>query len=450
MALASVIIPVWNGAAELPACLDALLAQTGVELEVLAVDNASTDGSGDLVAARYPQVRLLRQPANLGFGGGCNAGLAAAHGDVLVLLNQDTEVRPGWLAALVDALQNDPAAGIAGSKALYPDGTLQHAGGVIDRQGSGSHRGAGQPDTGQYDQVQDVEYVTGASLALSRRAYTQVGGFDEGFGPAYFEDVDLCFRVRHAGLRVVYVPASVLVHKEQSRAVADPGHDAMLLYHRNRLRFVAKHWPLSRLQTEFLPAEQGWLEQLGPGSERLIAALHEAYLIQLLSLGNLAAWRQRLLDEPPQAVDALAGVFLLLRMAYPLEVCAMEGPTAARPELQLPALAGLQPLAELQEHRFRSQLPLVGRWIAAFRRQWNRVSTEWYVKPLLRQQSDFNHQVVLAFSQMRDRSAVEAQMDEALLASIPVLREYIRGQAREISRLSQAVESLQRRLDEQS
>src|SRR5690554_2286442 len=190
MLAASVIIPVWNGAQELPACLDALLAEPEItqgDCEVLAVDNASTDGSAELLAdyaQRYPQVRLIRNPANLGFGGGCNVGLAQAQGEVLILLNQDTEVRPGWLAALLAAFA-DPTIGIAGSKALYPDGTLQHAGGVVDAQGSGSHRGYGEPDRGQYDDLAGVDYVTGASLALRRALYEQIGGFDEGFGLAY-------------------------------------------------------------------------------------------------------------------------------------------------------------------------------------------------------------------------------------------------------------------------
>lgn len=428
MPTASVIIPAWNGAADLPACLDALLAQTGVDFEVIVVDNASGDGSADLVAARYPQVRLLRQPTNLGFGGGCNAGLAQARGDVLALLNQDTEVRPGWLAALVDALRADPAIGIAGSKALYPDGTIQHAGGRIDAQGNGSHLGYRQPDQGQYDRPADVDYVTGASLALHRDLYDTVGGFDEGFGRAYCEDVDLCLRARAVGRRVVYLPYSVLVHHEESRAAA-PGYEAMLLYQRNRLRVVAKHWPRARLDAEFLPAERAWLETLGPGGEQLVAAVHEAYLQHLLGLAEFAGLRRQLLGEDPAHIVALARVLTTLHAVYPLGVVGMSR-GAASPES--PTFGEMAALARIQPQPFRSSIPLLGGWIAAFRRLWNRVSTEWYVLSMMQQQSRFNQAALTAIQHLALTSTG-----------------YLTGQAREIAALCQEVAALKAQIDSQ-
>src|SRR5205085_10407030 len=106
----SVIIPAWNGAALLPACLDALARQAPPPLEIIVVDNASSDGTAALLADRYPQVRLLGQTQNLGFAGGCNAGLRAARGDLLVLLNQDTVPEGGWLEALLKAFERQPGA----------------------------------------------------------------------------------------------------------------------------------------------------------------------------------------------------------------------------------------------------------------------------------------------------------------------------------------------------
>lgn len=458
---ASVIIPVWNGAADLPACLDALFAQTGVDFEVIIVDNASTDGSADLVTATYPQVRLLRQASNLGFGGGCNAGLAAAQGDVLILLNQDTEVQPGWLTALVDAPAADPTIGIAGSKALYPDGTIQHAGGVLDAQGNGSHRGRRQPDRGQFDQPDDVDYVTGASLALRRTLYTAIGGFDPGFGPAYFEDVDLCLRAKAQGLRVVYTPASVLVHKEQSVA-ATPGQTALQLFQRNRLRVVAKHWPEARLESEFLPAEHAWLEGLGPGGEPLVAAVHEAYLHTLLRLGELAAWRQQDLGEPTAAIATLAAILAALHAIYPLGVVSADFQAVA--ELSMPPLPSLlapQQIAALVEQARLHAQPLgppssrLHRWAARFRHYWNRIGTEWYVTPVMHRQTRFNHAVIGALQQMQegvqqnqavqtaDRQHLQLQQQRATA----VLVEYLAGQAREIVALGQEVNELKQRLD---
>ena len=121
-----------------------------------------------------------------------------ATGATLILLNQDTEVRPGWLSALLAPFV-DAAVGIAGSKALYPDGTIQHAGGRIDAQGITHHIGRGESDRASQQTLADVDYVSGASLAISRRAHTAIGALDEGFSPAYYEDVDWCVRARIAG-----------------------------------------------------------------------------------------------------------------------------------------------------------------------------------------------------------------------------------------------------------
>jgi GT2 family glycosyltransferase len=383
---ASVIIPVWNGIADLPDCLAALASQSHPALEIIAVDNASSDGSAEWIATHYPTVRLIRNAQNQGFGGACNTGMAAAHGDVLVLLNQDTLVRTDWLAALVKTLAENADVGIAGSKALYPDGTLQHAGASIDNRGVSTHTGYRQPDSGEFDSLQDVDFVTGASLALRRAVYEQIGGFDPGFYPAYLEDVDLCYRARAAGWRVVYAPQSVLVHNERSSA-ATPDYAGALLYHRQRLRFVCKHWPAQQLREEFLPAEREWLAHLRPSEEQWLAAAHHAYMVQLLNLGELSAWRQKLLGESSQDIDAVAQLLIELRTVYPLHLMGM---TAERSPLPVAPLQEAQGLIEIREQPFVSKTPLVGRWIAAFRQRWNSVSTEWYVRPMIRQQSTFN------------------------------------------------------------
>jgi GT2 family glycosyltransferase len=440
MQLASVIIPVWNGMDDLPACLAALAAQRDIALEILAVDNASTDGSAEWIAANYPNVRLIRNAENAGFGGACNAGMAAAKGDPLVLLNQDTIVQPGWLAALVKTLDDKADVGIAGSKALYPDHTIQHAGARVDIRGVGEHLGYRQADNGQFDQLQDVDFVTGASLAMRRALYTQIGGFDPGFHPAYLEDVDLCYRARAAGWRVVYTPESVLIHNERSSA-ATPDYAGALLYHRQRLRFVCKHWTTAQLRDEFLPAEREWLMHLRPSEEQWLAAAHHAYMVQLLNLGDLSAWRQRLLGEKPGDIETVAHTLSTLRTIYPMHLM---GFTPERAPLPNAPLAEAQPLIEIREQPFRSNTPMIGRWIAAFRQQWNRISTEWYVRPMIRQQSAFNSHIWSALAQSRQQQHdVQQRMSLALT-------EYLSGQAQEISELSREIERLKRLVEDQN
>jgi hypothetical protein len=280
--------------------------------------------------------------------------------------------------------------------------------------------------------------VTGASLAIRRALYAQIGGFDPGFFPAYLEDVDLCYRARAAGWHVRYAPRSVLVHNERSSA-ATPDYAGALLYHRQRLRFVCKHWSVAKLRDEFLPAESAWLLKLRPSEEAWVAASHHAYMVQLLNLGNLSQWRQQLLGETPADIASVREVLLTLRSIYPLHLM---GFTPERTPLPLPPLQQAQPLIEIREQPFRSNVPLIGRWIAAFRQGWNRVSTEWYVRPLIRQQSEFNSLLWYALTQSRQQQH-DLQQRMAL-----TLTEYLRGQAQEISELSQEVEELKAALQQ--
>jgi len=451
---ASVIVLSWNGMEYLGDCLSALLSQDYPDFEVIVVDNGSSDGSADLVTARFPQARLIRNGRNLGFAGGNNVGLQAATGDVMVLLNQDTVVQPGWLGALVEALSIDSGIGIVGGKALYPDGIVQHAGGYVNERGEGSHYGYQQQDAGQFDQARDVDYVTGAALAITRRAFGAVGGLDEGFAPAYYEDVDWCYQVRRAGFRVVYTPQAVLIHKEAS-AVTDVSHERMCVFHRNRLRFVLKHWLLDRLVDEFVPAERTWLENLDEGGERLVTAMHRAYLHHLLDLADLLAWRRKLLGISLDEADALADALLTLRTVVPLkpariaseQEAALEDPGFAT----VPERSPVQTLGELrqrwaiQEHEFHSHVPIFGPLIAAFRRQWNRVSTEWYVRPIIQQQSEFNAGVITVLENIENR-LIQQEYDRQRLGR--VLAEYTSENGRELGELARELRRLRASLEE--
>lgn len=273
---ASILIPIWDGSNVLPDCLAAIEANAGGHLlETICVDNASQDGSADLVAERYGWVRLLRQPVNLGFAGGVNAGADAARGDVLVLLNQDCIVHPGWLDALVGALEQDPGLGIAGATILAPSGTVDHAGAEIRRpDASGVHLAetAG-------DRPLDVDYVTGAAMAIRRSAWETVGRFDEGFYPAYYEDADYCYRARRRGIRVAHVPRARVVHLHSSDAWQADAVAHAAGHHAARYRFVSKHFDCDEIdgfvqaETKALAAE-AYLDQV---MARAIAARKVAW-----------------------------------------------------------------------------------------------------------------------------------------------------------------------------
>jgi GT2 family glycosyltransferase len=291
---AVVIVLSWNGADELPACLDALLAQEGAAADVLVVDNGSADGSAALVRERYPAMRLAENGRNLGFSAGMNVGMrllrdAPEPPDMVVLLNQDTVVAPDWLRSILAPFEHDERIGAVGCKIYYPDGrTLQHAGAWLETARAVPHHyGYGEPDTGRYDQPRPVEYVTGAAIALRRSALDEVGLFDEGFSPAYFEEIDLCWRLRRAGYLVHYAPAATLRHAE-SRSTSDPVR-LNALVNRNRLRFVVKTYPAERIWGEFLVAERARLAMLTQGLEARM--LRRAYLEGILASAEWVAAR---------------------------------------------------------------------------------------------------------------------------------------------------------------
>jgi GT2 family glycosyltransferase len=211
----SIIIPVFNHCRDTLACLESIARQTDrPAYEVIVVD----DGSSDETPAMLAQVEGLvavRNEQNLGFIGSCNRGAAAARGDYLVFLNNDTLVTPGWLDALAQTFRDIPGTGLAGAKLVYPDGRLQEAGGVIWRDASGWNYGKhDDADHPRYNFAREVDYCSGACLMVPRALFEQLGGFDTVYRPAYYEDTDLAFKVRHAGHKVVYQPLAKVVHLE--------------------------------------------------------------------------------------------------------------------------------------------------------------------------------------------------------------------------------------------
>ena len=236
--MASVVILVMDQVDRLMACLRSLAALPDAPAhEIVVVGNGTP---AEMLAALPGQdsLVLVPSPVNLGFAGGCNWGARFARGEHLVLLNDDTEVEPGWLAALVAVARSDPRIGAVGSRLIGADGTLQEAGSILWRDGGTLQVGRGLPAGSRaYDRVRDTDYCSGCGLLVTRTAWEAVGGFDERYFPAYHEDVDLCLSLRASGFRTVYAPEARLVHH---RGASLPEDLRTMIAVRNGQRFIAK------------------------------------------------------------------------------------------------------------------------------------------------------------------------------------------------------------------
>lgn len=212
--MVSIVIPVHGKWGYTRECLRSLAAtKTQASLEVVVVDDASPDDTRAHLRA-IPGVRVVAHDTNTGFVGACNSGIGAARGELVVLLNNDTRVEPGWLDPLIERIA-DPTIGLVGSKLIYPTGLLQEAGGVIFSDGSGLNYGKLQrPDAPEFNYARDVDYCSGASVMARASDLRRLGGLSDEFAPAYYDDTDLAFSIRSLGLRVVYEPRSVVVHDE--------------------------------------------------------------------------------------------------------------------------------------------------------------------------------------------------------------------------------------------
>ena len=211
----SVVILTFNNLVLTRQCLDSVYHTIDHEKgEVIVVDNASSDGTVEFLRQEgvAGRLRALFNGENVGFAKACNQGAQVARGELLIFLNNDTITAPGWVDTLLAAAKL-PQVGIVGCKLLYPDGRIQHAGvGFVKGQPDHPHRFA-RPDAPETNQFRELDMVTGACLAISKRLFFQVGGFDEIYRNGV-EDIDLCLRVRAAGYKVVYEPGAIAVHFE--------------------------------------------------------------------------------------------------------------------------------------------------------------------------------------------------------------------------------------------
>lgn len=237
------IVVNWNGLEDTIACLASLAEVDYPSLEVVVVDNGSTDGSPALLRQRFPRLALLETGENLGYAGGNNVGVRYVlerGADYVLLLNNDTEVAPGFLRRLVEVAEADPRVGVVGPTIYYYDrpDVVWSAGGAIDwRRGRAWMMGLDERDRGQFGTApREVNFVTGCAMMVRRETVERAGPLDERFF-LYYEEVEWCVRIRRAGFRVLHVPLARIWHK----VPPDGREDSPTVHYymtRNRLLFL--------------------------------------------------------------------------------------------------------------------------------------------------------------------------------------------------------------------
>jgi GT2 family glycosyltransferase/radical SAM superfamily enzyme YgiQ (UPF0313 family) len=232
--LASVIIPNFNGRRFLQPCLDSLMVQTKKDMEVILVDNGSTDDSVAFTKQRYPEVRVLQLPSNRGFAGAVNQGIEQARGQFIAVLNNDTVAEARWLEMACDYLATHPEAGSCASKVLNREDppVFDSAGSGLKRSGYTFNLGNGKKDSGQYDVRREVFGASASAAVYRKRMLEEIGPFDDAFF-MYLEDVDLSFRSQLWGYRCVYLPEAVVHHVGAGTSGSQ--------YHRKNVYFMARN-----------------------------------------------------------------------------------------------------------------------------------------------------------------------------------------------------------------
>lgn len=210
--IASIIVVGYNNCADLKICFSSVLENSSDNVEVVFVDNNSTDHSADEIGSLFPDIKIIRSSQNRGFGAGCNLGAENANGKYLVFLNPDTAVSPGWLEELISPLVNDEKVGMTTSKILqykYPE-KINTCGNDVHLSGLAMCRGIDQSKT-EFSQPCDVNSVSGACFAISKEFFSQLNGFDETYF-LYVEDTDISLRCLLNGKSIRYVPTSIIYH----------------------------------------------------------------------------------------------------------------------------------------------------------------------------------------------------------------------------------------------
>lgn len=281
----TVVIPNWNGERFLDLCLSSLRRQSFEDFETILVDNGSTDTSVDFTERNFPEVRVIPLNDNRGFSAAVNAGIRASRTEYVALLNNDTEVDPGWLTALGRAAESHPKAGLFASKLVdfHDRRLLDGAGDALRRSGLPYRIGHQELDRGQFDKPAFVFGASAAAALYRATLFEEIGPFDEDFF-AYCEDGDISFRAQLAGYRCLYVPGAVVYHMGSASTGGKRSPTATRLGTQNSVNLLVKNLPTSLMWRSLPSLLSGQLSRI------VITSFSPAGLRAHLS-GLAGAWR---------------------------------------------------------------------------------------------------------------------------------------------------------------
>lgn len=242
--LVSILIVNYNGSEVLNPCLSSLTKSVYKNIDVIVVDNGSTDDSVSMIKKNYKDVVLVEAGKNLGFASGNNLAYESAKGKYVILLNGDTEVKPDWLNRLVEFAEEHPDGGVFTPKILFFEDkkTINSAGGMCDIYGFSPLRGTFEKDVGQYNKTETVFYAHGAAMMIRKDLIDKIGFLDDSYF-IYHEELDFCWRTWLSGYKVYYVPGAIVYHKLQKRLFYTKEKLAkrQFLVKKNRIRTLIKN-----------------------------------------------------------------------------------------------------------------------------------------------------------------------------------------------------------------
>ncbi|MNB79809.1 putative S-adenosylmethionine-dependent methyltransferase [compost metagenome] len=273
--LVSIIIPVYNQWMYTYSCLASIYKNTeGIPYEIILADDMSTDETIN-INNYIENIVVVRDGENRGFLLNCNNASSYCKGKYIFFLNNDTNVTPGWLSALIEVAENDKNIGIVGSKLVYPDGRLQEAGGIIWNDASGWNYGRlDDPEKPEYNYLKEADYISGAAILVRKEDWDTLGGFDTRYVPAYFEDSDLAFGIRSLGHKVVLQPKSVIIHFEGISHGTDTNSGIKSYQIQNKEKFMEK-WSKVLKEDHFLNSEHVfWARDRSKNKKTIVVVDH--------------------------------------------------------------------------------------------------------------------------------------------------------------------------------